>query len=77
MQQSRYAHALQFTRAAHSTRSLRIILGRVIRDIERKAKIPSAAFSEYLALAKRHFNQQKHDKDTLYGIHAPAVEGIS
>jgi IS5 family transposase len=77
VQQSRYAHARQFKRAAHCTRRLCVILGRVIRDIERKAKSPSAALSELLALAKRLFAQQKLDKNKLYSIHAPEVECIS
>ncbi|HZJ08475.1 MAG TPA: IS5 family transposase, partial [Trueperaceae bacterium] len=40
-QQSRYAHAQQFKRAGKSTRKLKTILGRVIRDVERKASDPS------------------------------------
>jgi transposase, IS5 family len=39
-QQSRYAHAKQWRRARGCTRKLRTILGRVIRDIERKALEP-------------------------------------
>ena len=39
-QQSRYAHARQWRRARRCTRKLRTILGRVIRDIERKLRDP-------------------------------------
>ena len=35
---ARYAHARQFNRAKAQTRKLRVMLGRVIRDIQRKSK---------------------------------------
>jgi IS5 family transposase len=36
IRQQRYAHAKQFKRAARALRSIRTMLGRVIRDITRK-----------------------------------------
>ncbi len=77
VQQSRYAQARQFKRAAGCTRRLRIILGRVIRDVERKHPNPSPLLAELLGLARRLFAQQKLDKEKLYSVHAPEVECIS
>lgn len=76
-QQSRYAHARQFKRARRCTRKLRTILGRVIRDIERKHAQPGARTGDLLALAKRLHLQKRHDKGKLYSVHAPEVECIS
>jgi transposase, IS5 family len=76
-QQSRYAHAKQWRRARGCTRKLRTILGRVIRDIERKALAPGEDLRGLLALARRLYRQKRHDKGKLYSVHAPEVECIS
>jgi transposase, IS5 family len=76
-QQSRYAHARQWRRARGCTRKLRTILGRVIRDIERKALAPGEDLRGLLALARRLYRQKRHDKGKLYSVHAPEVECIS
>src|SRR5215203_4343412 len=75
--QSRYAHARQWGRARGCTRKLRTILGRVIRDVERKLPDPSERIGDLLALAKRLHRQQRRDKGKLYSVHAPEVECIS
>src|SRR5690606_35697370 len=51
--QSRYPHAKQFNRARRSTRKLKAYLGRVIRDVERKAINPSPEPSELLGVSRR------------------------
>jgi IS5 family transposase len=76
-QQSRYAHAKQWRRARRCTRRLRTILGRVIRDIERKLPDPGEETGDLLALARRLHVQERHDKGKLYSVHAPEVECIS
>ena len=76
-QQSRYAHAKQFKRARRATRKLRTILGRVLRDIERKAPQPSEEMAELLALGQRLYQQKRTDKNKLYSIHAPEVACIA
>lgn len=76
-QQSRYASAKQFKRAAACTRKLKTLLGRTIRDIERKASTASPALAELLALAKRLEVQQRDDKNKLYSVHASEVECIA
>ena len=77
VQQSRYAHAKQYKRAAACTRKLKTLLGRTIRDIERKCAEPSPALADLLALAKRLEQQQREDKNKLYSVHAPEVECIA
>jgi IS5 family transposase len=77
MKQSRYAHAKQYRRAARETRQLKTFLGRVYRDINRKAAEFDPELRHYLYLANRLLKQEKHSKDKLYSIHAPEVECIS
>lgn len=76
-QQSRYAHAKQWRRARGCTRKLRTMLGRVVRDIERKSLDPGEETGGLLALAKRLHRQKRDDKGKLYSVHAPEVECIS
>ena len=53
-------------------------LGRVIRDVERKAgdSMP-ARLAHRLALARRLHAQRREDSDKLYALHAPEVECIA
>ena len=76
-QQSRYAHARQMKRARKCTRTLRTYLGRVIRDIERKHPDADTELKELLNISKRIHQQQRHDKNKVYSVHAPEVECIS
>jgi len=80
--QGRYAHARQMKRAAKMTRQLKTILGRVVRDIERKAaklqgQIADEPLCELLAMAERLLAQTRTSKHKLYSIHAPEVECIA
>lgn len=80
--QGRYAHARQMKRAAKMTRQLKTILGRVLRDIQRKAgKIPGQIADEPLrelvTLAERLLEQTRTSKNKLYSVHAPEVECIA
>ncbi|TWU27627.1 IS5 family transposase [Bythopirellula polymerisocia] len=80
--QSRYAHARQMKRAAKMTRKLKTLLGRVVRDIERKARktrgqIADEPLRELLALAHRLLEQTRDSKHKLYSVHAPEVECIA
>jgi IS5 family transposase len=77
--QGRYAHARQMKRAAKMTRQLKTILGRVMRDIERKAgklqgQIADEPLRELFALAQRLLAQTRTSKNKLYSVHAPEVE---
>jgi len=77
LRQSRYAHAQQFKRAAKMTRKLKGMLGRVVRDVQRKSSECSPGLERLLQLAQRLLNQQRHDRNKLYSIHEPEVECIS
>jgi len=76
--QGRYSHARQGKRAARMTRKLKTILGRVVRDIQRKAKqIDGEMLQEYLQRAERLLLQTRQSKHKLYSVHAPEVECIA
>jgi IS5 family transposase len=77
----RYAHAKQFKRMRREIRSLRTWLGRVIRDVQRKAaqagQAMPPALADKLALAQRVHAQKREDKNKLYALHAPEVECLA
>ena len=80
--QGRYAHARQMKRAAKMTRQLKTILGRVVRDIARKAEkiqgqIADESLRELLALAARLLRQTRTSKNKIYSVHAPEVECLA
>jgi IS5 family transposase len=80
IQQQRYAHAKQFKRANKALKSIRTLLGRVIRDITRKiaARLELAdVFALPLALARRVRDQRQRERGRkVYSLHAPEVECI-
>ncbi len=75
-----YAHAKQFKRLKKVLKRQRTILGRVLRDIGRKAtELPGdlqAKLAPWLDRAERIRVQQPKDKNKLYALHAPEVECI-
>lgn len=74
---ARYAHAKQFKRMRRQLRKLKTWLGRMIRDIRRKAPQPDLALENLLALCERLHKQKKDDKNKLYSLHEPEVVCIS
>ena len=79
--QGRYTHARQMKRAAKMTRQLKTILGRVLRDIQRKAAklqghISDEPLRELVAMAERLLEQTRTSKNKIYSVHAPEVECI-
>ena len=78
---NRYGYARQTRRMRQTTSKLKTVLGRVVRDIERKLvnepATVQAAFAEELALARRLLAQQRHDRNKQYALHAPEVECIT
>ena len=76
-QQGRYAHARQFKRARKCTRHLKTWLGRVVRDIRRKAPVIDEPLATFLVRAERLLHQTQKSKNKLYSIDAPEVECIS
>ena len=74
---SRYAHAKQFKRMRRQLRKLRTYVGRLIRDIRRKVRVPDDDLAVLLALADRVRQQQPQDSPKLYSLHEPEVQCIS
>lgn len=79
-QVGRYTHARQMQRAAKNIRKLKTLLGRVVRDVQRKIEGDAEKqriFREALALAARVLTQKRKDSGKVYSVHAPEVECIS
>jgi IS5 family transposase len=75
--QAGYAHAKQMKRARKMTKKLKTYLGRVYRDIQKKAETKDSELIEKLSIAERLLSKSKESKNKLYSIHAPEVECIS
>jgi len=78
--QNRYRHARQTKRANRKVRKLKTYLGRLQREIERKASASLKKSPQYIDLmdkTMRLFEQKRDSKNKLYSIHAPEVECIS
>ena len=75
--QSGYSRAKQMRRAAGMTRQLKTYLGRVHRDIVRKAGKIDPELMQLLEQSSRLQAQTRDSKNKLYSIHAPEVECIS
>ncbi len=76
----RYAHARQFKRMRRVLRRQRTVLGRLVRDIQRKLDQVNTGVRERIAIwlerAQRLYTQRPKDKQKLYALHAPEVECI-
>ncbi len=75
--QQNYGHARQMKRSKKETRKLKTYLGRIVRDVERKANNPSQKLKEQLSLAKQFLEQKRNSKNKIYSIHEPHVECIA
>ena len=75
--QAGYAHAKQMKRSRKMTKKLKTYLGRVYREIIKKAEEKDETLIKKLELAGRLLSQSKNSKNKLYSIHAPEVECIS
>ncbi len=75
--QQNYGHARQMKRSKKETRKLKTYLGRVVRDVERKANNPSQNLKDQLCLAKQLLEQKRNSKNKIYSIHEPHVECIA
>jgi IS5 family transposase len=73
----RYRHAKQMKRAKKAMRKLHTYLGRLIRDVERKAPQMEGDLLEAFLKAQRIYHQQPQDQHKLLSWHAPEVECIS
>ena len=75
-----YAHAKQFKRLRRVLKRQRTVLGRLLRDIERKlSDAPDERQTQlrvWLERVWRICRQRPKDKNKLYALHAPEVECI-
>ncbi len=74
---SRYAHAKQFRRMRRELRFLRTRVGRLIRDIKRKAPSVDNELARLLERADRVCRQRPKDTNKLYSLHESEVRCIS
>jgi IS5 family transposase len=74
--QSQYARAGQYKRAAKQTKKLKTYLGRLIRDIRRKAENIDETLAVVLERTLRIYSQIRDDCNKLYSLDAPEVECI-
>lgn len=78
---NRYLAARQNRRGRRQLRKLKVYLGRVCRDIERKLASVGLAQREALEIlltrARRLLKQGRKDRNKIYSIHAPEVECLA
>jgi IS5 family transposase len=80
VQHGRYAKAKQFKRARRMQKKLKVYLGRVYRDVQRKvAETPEGTERVHDLLGRLHrvLTQQRQDTGKLYSVHAPEVECLA
>ena len=77
LKQGRYVVAGQCNRAGQETKKLKTLLGRVIRDLERKCSNPKGHLAKVLPLARAIFTQKRNDKNKVYSVHVPEVKCIA
>lgn len=77
---SRYAHAKQMKRCHREVRRLKVYLGRVVRDIERKCTelMSTPGLSRLIEISKRLIAQERKSPNKVYSMHeAEAVRCIT
>ena len=80
LQHGRYAKAKQMKRARRMQKKLKVYLGRVFRDVQRKLLALPEQPSKLQALLSRIeqvLTQQRQDTGKLYSVHAPEVECLA
>jgi IS5 family transposase len=73
----RYSHARQMKRAKKEIRRLKTYVGRLIREIKRKALVIDQQLAQLLNLVERVHAQRRGDSNKVYSLHAPEVECIA
>lgn len=76
-QHSRHMRAKQHKRAARIEQRMRTIVGRLMRQIERRTGDIDGARAEILGRIAQLLKQNKHDTQKLYSLHAPEVACIA
>lgn len=80
-QAGRYAHAKQYKRMKATVKKLKTILGRTMRDVQRKIQNKSQdvkrSFESLLEMSKRLIEQKAESSNKLYSLHEPQTYCIS
>ena len=73
IKQARLSHLRRFREALREQKRLKVYLGRVIRDIQRKAPHwqEDVRLSRLLKISQKIFDQKRNDGDKVYSVHAP------
>jgi IS5 family transposase len=66
-----------YGRQKRGTFKLKVLLGRVMRDLQRKCQIPDVRLAHLLTSAERLFSQRRNDTNKVYSVHASEVECIA
>jgi IS5 family transposase len=77
LEQHRFATAGKYKKAAKMSQRLKTFLGRVVRDIERKADPLHVDLWQMIDQANRLLAQQRNSKNKIYSLHEPDVECIA
>ena len=64
-------------RSKKETKKLKTMLGRVIRDIQRKCSNPRSTLAKACPMPRHIFTQKRNDNNKVYSVHAPEVECIA
>jgi len=73
--QGRYASAKQMKRAAKQTRKLKTYLGRLTRNIQRKAPQMDEDLKQLIEQSTQLLNQKHHDKNKIYSVYDCIAKG--
>lgn len=76
-QAGRYVHDQQWRRMRREVKKLRTWLGRVIRDVQRKASEITGALETRIDTAQRLYERRRDSRNKLYTLHAPEAECIA
>lgn len=81
IQTGRYAHAKQYKRMKATLKKLKTILGRTVRDVQRKIQNKSEdlknSFESLLKMSQRLIEQEVESANKLYSLHEPQTYCIS
>lgn len=69
-------HPKNKAKATRADKKVRVIAGRLVRELERKLS-PGSSYQTNLELYKRVLAQKKTDKHKIYSLHEPEVQCIS
>ncbi len=67
----------KFADSKKCTKKLRTLLGRVIRDVERKMQNPTEKLLNLLEIYKKIHAQEKNSKNKIYSVHEPDTSCIA